>query len=56
VKYVPAWLPGAGFKRYAQETQKQHRIVRDRPIAFVEAGMVSLDVILVDTVLTLRFS
>jgi hypothetical protein len=35
------WLPGAGFKRYAQEAQVIGRRVRDDPIALVKAGMVS---------------
>jgi hypothetical protein len=46
VKYVPAWFPGAGFKRYAQETQVKHRRLRNNPIALVQAGMVSLDIFL----------
>jgi hypothetical protein len=41
VKYVPAWFPGAGFKRYAQEIQDAHRRLRNEPIALVKAGMVS---------------
>jgi hypothetical protein len=41
VKYVPGWLPGAEFKRYAREAQTLGRHVRNDPIGKVTAGMVS---------------
>jgi hypothetical protein len=40
VKYVPAWFPGAGFQRYAEQAQIDHRRMRDEPIDVVKAEMV----------------
>lgn len=39
VKYVPAWFPGAGFKRTAQEWKKHLENVVDKPYAFVHRRM-----------------
>lgn len=39
VKYMPAWFPGAGFKRTAQEWKKQLESVVDKPYAFVHRRM-----------------
>jgi hypothetical protein len=39
VKYVPAWFPGAAFKRTAQEWKKQLENVVDKPYAFVQRRM-----------------
>lgn len=41
VRHVPAWFPGAGFQRYAEKAQRDHRIMRDKPIEVVQAEMVS---------------
>jgi hypothetical protein len=43
VKYIPAWLPGAEFKRFAQEAQVIAQRVRDDPIAIAKADMVSIN-------------
>ncbi|EJD43161.1 cytochrome P450 [Auricularia subglabra TFB-10046 SS5] len=37
LKYVPAWLPGAGFKRKAQHAHVHSMRSRDEPIAWVRA-------------------
>lgn len=39
VKYVPAWFPGAGFKRTAQEWKANLEAVADKPYAFVRQQM-----------------
>jgi cytochrome P450 len=40
VKYVPAWLPGAGFKRYAAQMALLQREMRDRPVELTQTQMV----------------
>jgi hypothetical protein len=42
VKHVPAWFPGAGFQRLAQELQALQRRMLDTPIGVVRAQMVSI--------------
>ncbi|GLI79445.1 hypothetical protein PoHVEF18_007780 [Penicillium ochrochloron] len=39
LKYVPAWFPGVGFKRTAQEWKKHLEDVVDKPYAFVQRRM-----------------
>ncbi|KAK1223032.1 hypothetical protein PQX77_014109 [Marasmius sp. AFHP31] len=39
LKYVPAWLPGAGFKKKAEEWRQSTREVRDRPWGWVKAAV-----------------
>ncbi|KAJ5378228.1 uncharacterized protein N7496_005637 [Penicillium cataractarum] len=39
LKYVPAWLPGAGFKRTAQQWKKNLQDVVNKPYAFVRQRM-----------------
>ena len=39
VKHIPAWFPGAGFKRIAQAWRGQLLSIADRPYAFVKAQM-----------------
>jgi hypothetical protein len=41
VKYVPEWVPGAGFQIYAKEAREDSRQVRDKPMEVVMAEMVS---------------
>jgi hypothetical protein len=41
VKHVPAWMPGAGFKRKAREWRKLSRELIERPFAMVKRKMVS---------------
>ncbi|OOQ83920.1 O-methylsterigmatocystin oxidoreductase [Penicillium brasilianum] len=41
LKYIPAWFPGAGFKRVAQSWREQLIGIADRPYAFVKAQMES---------------
>lgn len=36
MKYVPAWFPGAGFKRTAQEYRKNLEDVAKKPYALVQ--------------------
>jgi hypothetical protein len=36
VKYVPEWVPGAGFKRQAKEWRKLQEAVRNRPFKMVQ--------------------
>lgn len=40
LKHVPAWLPGAGFKRKAAEWKKTTYEMRDGPFEAVKAAMV----------------
>jgi hypothetical protein len=40
VKYVPEWLPGAGFKKKAREWKKLSIELRDRPFELLKAAMV----------------
>jgi cytochrome P450 len=40
VKYVPAWFPGAGFQRLAQNHREMQRRALDAPIELIEAEMV----------------
>jgi hypothetical protein len=39
VKYLPAWLPGAGFKRTAQAWKANLENVVEKPYAFVRQQM-----------------
>ncbi|OGE54266.1 hypothetical protein PENARI_c006G06548 [Penicillium arizonense] len=39
LKYVPSWVPGAGFKRKAQVWKKNLETVADKPYAFVKQKM-----------------
>lgn len=39
MKYIPSWLPGADFKRTAQEWKKNLHDVVDKPYAFVKQRM-----------------
>ena len=41
VKYVPAWFPGAGFKRLAQKTKELTRKMVDQPFNTVKYQVVS---------------
>jgi hypothetical protein len=41
VKDVPAWLPGAGFQRMAQDILAMQRRALDDPINVVKTQMVS---------------
>jgi hypothetical protein len=40
VKYIPSWVPGAGFQLYAKQTAMLSKQVRDDPVAVVKAQMV----------------
>ncbi|KAF8908850.1 cytochrome P450 [Gymnopilus junonius] len=40
LRFLPVWFPGAGFKRFANETKKLTRQMRDVPFEFVKKGMV----------------
>ncbi|KAJ5970957.1 Cytochrome P450 E-class group I [Penicillium vulpinum] len=39
LKYIPSWLPGAGFKRTAQAWKKNLMTVAETPYAFVQRQM-----------------
>ncbi|KAJ5766545.1 uncharacterized protein N7511_004161 [Penicillium nucicola] len=41
LKYVPSWIPGAGFKRTAKAWKKNLETVADQPYAFVKLQMES---------------
>ena len=40
LRYVPAWFPGAGFKRYAAECQVLTNEMQDRPLDYVKEQLV----------------
>jgi hypothetical protein len=40
VRYVPSWVPGAGFKTFAKEASGLHRRMRDAPFEVVKTQMV----------------
>jgi hypothetical protein len=40
VRYVPSWMPGAGFKTFAKEASGLHRRMRDAPFEVVKTQMV----------------
>lgn len=40
VQYVPEWMPGAGFKKYARQTMDLHKRMRDIPANEVKNNMV----------------
>ena len=40
VKYVPAWIPGAGFQKQAQEMRKGLHFVRDETFREVKSRVV----------------
>ena len=42
VRYVPSWLPGAGFKRKAQKYRKTIEAMLDRPYEYVQQQMVTI--------------
>lgn len=42
MKYVPTWLPGAGFKRQALKWRRSVRAMLDLPFRMVQERMVSL--------------
>jgi hypothetical protein len=41
VKYVPAWVPGAGFQRIAAEWRQDMLNMVNQPFEFVKKGMAS---------------
>ena len=45
VKYVPAWLPGAQFKRDAKEWSRKAEAIRCTPFEFAKDLIVSLSFI-----------
>lgn len=40
LKYVPAWMPGASFKRKARKWRLQSQALRERPFEIVKQKMV----------------
>ena len=40
MKHVPAWVPGAGFKRKAREWRALSRAMLERPFEMVRRNMV----------------
>lgn len=42
VRYIPTWMPGAGFKRKALGWRKLSRAMRDEPFEDVKRRMVGL--------------
>lgn len=46
MRYVPAWFPGAGFKRYAEEARLRTIEMREKPLNIVKQGMVQIEVVL----------
>jgi len=47
LKYVPSWMPGAGFKRKAKEWHQLQERFRNEPYDFTVRKMVSLGVPLI---------
>ncbi|KAF9016001.1 cytochrome P450, partial [Hymenopellis radicata] len=39
LRFVPSWMPGAGFKRWAKEANKSVTAMRDAPLKFVEKAV-----------------
>ncbi|KAF9026240.1 cytochrome P450 [Hymenopellis radicata] len=39
LRFVPSWMPGAGFKRWAKEAKKSVTAMRDAPLKFVEKAV-----------------
>lgn len=35
VKYLPSWMPGAGFKRHALKTKKAVQVMFNKPFEMV---------------------
>lgn len=52
LKYMPTWMPGAGFKKKAQVWKKKMEDFVDRPYEYVKNGMVSFG--LQDRIYSLR--
>jgi len=42
LKYMPLWMPGAGFKKKAQVWKKKMEDFVDRPYEYVKNSMVSV--------------
>jgi hypothetical protein len=40
VKYIPSWVPGAGFQRIGAETAKLGREAIGNPLQYMKAEMV----------------
>ncbi len=40
LRFVPSWVPGAGFKTWAKEAQKSVTAMRDAPLEFLEKAVV----------------
>jgi hypothetical protein len=41
LKYVPGWMPGAGFKRKAEHWRKVNISVSEKPFQYVKESLVS---------------
>ncbi|KAF9033495.1 cytochrome P450 [Hymenopellis radicata] len=39
LRFVPSWMPGAGFKRWAKEANKSVTAMRDAPLKFLEKAV-----------------
>ncbi|KAF9026241.1 cytochrome P450 [Hymenopellis radicata] len=39
LRFVPSWMPGAGFKRWAKEASKPVTAMRDAPLKFLEKAV-----------------
>lgn len=42
VKYVPSWLPGMGWKRFAEETASISHEMVNKPFEFVKNSIVRI--------------
>ncbi|KAF8897014.1 cytochrome P450 [Mucidula mucida] len=40
LRFVPSWVPGAGFKTWAKEANKSVTAMRDAPLKFVEKAVI----------------
>ena len=39
VQYLPAWLPGTGFKALANEVREKYKISIEGPMEYVKSAM-----------------
>jgi hypothetical protein len=51
VKYVPAWVPGAGFQKTAARSRKLNEDLLNEPFNFVKDEMVRVDWMLIGVAL-----
>lgn len=42
LRHIPSWLPGAGFKREALESQRLTSLMQSAPFEFVKENLVAI--------------